>query len=204
MQPYLKTDGSGYGKLDRGNGGGKPTFSDGQRRGFVNRSDRCDHPDRPGQDSRSGWSAWTGGRDASPPSRRRPQTRTGIGSKDGRGDRLPIVLRHDHDPQRLDTSAAPAKIGSIIGLTSPRSDPLAPTPSPRHPAIDAAVHPGLHADPCHRARPSPTPCRRRLPCQRSRHRAIAHCDAPSGLGHRAIHAEAAVQRRAGQPTNRSA
>ena len=30
--------GSGYGKLDRGNGGGKPTFSDGQRGGFVNRS----------------------------------------------------------------------------------------------------------------------------------------------------------------------
>ena len=24
-----KTDGSGYGKLDHGNGGGKPTFSDG-------------------------------------------------------------------------------------------------------------------------------------------------------------------------------
>ena len=39
----LKTDGSGYGKLDRGNGGGKPTFSGGQRGGFVNRSDRGGH-----------------------------------------------------------------------------------------------------------------------------------------------------------------
>ncbi len=44
---YLETHGSGYAKLDRGNGGGKPTFSDGQRGGFVNRSDRCDRPDHP-------------------------------------------------------------------------------------------------------------------------------------------------------------
>jgi hypothetical protein len=34
--PYLETDGSGYGKLDRGNGGGTPTFTDDQRRGFLN------------------------------------------------------------------------------------------------------------------------------------------------------------------------
>ena len=32
----------------------------------------------------------------------------------GRGD-LPLVLGHDHDPQRLDTSAAPSEIGSIFG-----------------------------------------------------------------------------------------
>jgi hypothetical protein len=51
--PCLKTDGSGYGKLDRGNGGGKPTFSAGQRGGFVNRSDGCNHPDHPGQGGRS-------------------------------------------------------------------------------------------------------------------------------------------------------
>jgi hypothetical protein len=38
---------------------------------------------------------------------------------DGRGDRLLVVLRHDHDPQRLDTSAAPSEIGSIIGRHRP-------------------------------------------------------------------------------------
>ena len=39
----LKTDGSSHGQRDHGNGGGKPTFSDGQRGGFLNRSmsDRC-------------------------------------------------------------------------------------------------------------------------------------------------------------------
>jgi hypothetical protein len=31
-----------------------------------------------------------------------------------RGD-LSIMLGHDHKPQRLDTSAAPAKVGSIFG-----------------------------------------------------------------------------------------
>jgi hypothetical protein len=31
---YPKSDGSGYGKLDRGNDGGKPTFSAGQQGGF--------------------------------------------------------------------------------------------------------------------------------------------------------------------------
>jgi hypothetical protein len=31
------------------------------------------------------------------------------------GDRLPIVLRHDHDPQRLDTPTAPSEIGGIFG-----------------------------------------------------------------------------------------
>jgi hypothetical protein len=54
---YLKTNGSEYSKLDRGNGGGKPTFSDGQRGGFVYRSDRCDRPDHTSQGSRSRWSA---------------------------------------------------------------------------------------------------------------------------------------------------
>jgi hypothetical protein len=34
-----KTDGSGYGRRDRRNHGRKPDFSDGQRRGFLNRSD---------------------------------------------------------------------------------------------------------------------------------------------------------------------
>jgi hypothetical protein len=48
-EAYPKSDGSGYGKLGRGSAGGKPTFSDGQRWGFVNRSDRCDHPDHPDQ-----------------------------------------------------------------------------------------------------------------------------------------------------------
>jgi hypothetical protein len=57
---YLKSDGSGYGKLDRGNCGGKPTFSDGQRGGFVNRSDWRDRPDHTGQGSRSGWSGMSG------------------------------------------------------------------------------------------------------------------------------------------------
>ena len=33
---YPKTDRFGYGELDRGNDDGKPTFSDGQRGGFVN------------------------------------------------------------------------------------------------------------------------------------------------------------------------
>jgi DNA-binding transcriptional regulator YiaG len=32
----------------------------------------------------------------------------------GRGD-LPIVLGHDHDPQRFNTSAVPSEIGSIAG-----------------------------------------------------------------------------------------
>ena len=68
----LKTDGSGYGKLGRGNGGGKPTFSDGQRGGFVNRSDRCGHPDYPGQGQPA--------RSGSPAPSTSPQTTTGIGS----------------------------------------------------------------------------------------------------------------------------
>ena len=38
-----KTDGPRYSKLNRGNGGAKPTFNDGQRGGFVNRSLRCSH-----------------------------------------------------------------------------------------------------------------------------------------------------------------
>ena len=38
---------------------------------------------------------------------------------DGRGDRLPVVLGHDDDPQRLDTSAAPSEIGSIFGCHRP-------------------------------------------------------------------------------------
>jgi hypothetical protein len=32
-----------------------------------------------------------------------------------RGDRLLIVLGHDHDPQRFDTSAAPSEIGCVFG-----------------------------------------------------------------------------------------
>jgi hypothetical protein len=39
-----KTDGSGYGELDRGHGDGKPTFSAGKRGEFVNRSDGVRHP----------------------------------------------------------------------------------------------------------------------------------------------------------------
>ena len=42
------------------------------------------------------------------------QTRTGIGSMNGEMI-VPIVLGHDHDPQRFDTSAAPTEIGSIFG-----------------------------------------------------------------------------------------
>ena len=36
----------GYGKLDQGYGGGKPTFSGGQPGGFMNRPDRCGHNGR--------------------------------------------------------------------------------------------------------------------------------------------------------------
>jgi hypothetical protein len=35
--------------------------------------------------------------------------------EDGRGGRLLILLGHDHDPQRLDTSAASSEFGSIFG-----------------------------------------------------------------------------------------
>jgi hypothetical protein len=51
---WLKTNGSGYGKLRRGNGGGKPTFCDGQRAESVNRSDGYGHRPKPVRPGRQG------------------------------------------------------------------------------------------------------------------------------------------------------
>jgi hypothetical protein len=114
---YLKTDGSGYGKLDRGNGGGKPAFSDGQRGRFVNGSDQCDRPDHPGQGSRSGWSApGQGGRGAVThrhlDDSALHQNRFRL---DRRRDDLPIGLGHDHNAHRHDTPPVPSEIGGVTG-----------------------------------------------------------------------------------------
>ena len=83
----------------------------------MNRSDRCDHPGHhPGQGGQPG----QGGRGAV--ARRRLDDSASHKNRhrlDRRRNDLPIVLRHDNDPHRLDTATAPAKISSIFGCHRP-------------------------------------------------------------------------------------
>jgi hypothetical protein len=77
----------------------------------VNRSDRCGHPGHPGQGSRSALARVV----RQSGTVRVHRTRTGIGSMNRRDGQLPVVLGHDRNAQRFNSSAALTQSGSIFG-----------------------------------------------------------------------------------------